>query len=289
MPLVYAGNFPDPFVLRVPGKGFYAYGTNGKLGNVQLLHAYDLRVWREVGDALPSLPDWATPGRTWAPEVLPLPAGRWAMYYTARCTASNRQAIGVALADSLEGPFIGAAGGPLVDQDEGGSIDASAFVDADGKMYLLWKNDGNAIGVDTWIYLQQVNPDDPARLIGEAVRLIKQDQPWEGELVEGPCLWLRDGRYYLFYAANAFAKPEYGEGYAVADSITGPYTKAPENPILVSRSDAVGPGHASMFEHDGRTWLAYHAWWPDDIGGPTGRQFWIDELTWIDDRPVVRV
>src|SRR5687767_10678919 len=105
MPLVYSGNFPDPFVLRVPEKGFYAYGTNGKLGNVQLLQSYDLSKWREVGDAMPSLPNWVTSGRTWAPEVLPLTDGRWAMYYTARCTASNRQAIGVALADSPEGPF----------------------------------------------------------------------------------------------------------------------------------------------------------------------------------------
>jgi beta-xylosidase len=289
MPLVYFGNFPDPFVLRVPEKGFYAYGTNGKLGNVQLLQSYNLSKWREVGDAMSSLPNWATSGRTWAPEVLPLTDGRWAMYYTARCTASNRQAIGVALADSPEGPFVDAAGRPLVDQDEGGSIDASPFVDVNGKTYLLWKNDGNAIGVDTWIYLQEMDPDNPTRLTGKAVRLIKQDQSWEGKMVEGPFLWLRDRRYYLFYSANAFDKSEYGEGYAMANSVTGPYTKAPENPILRSRSDAIGPGHASMFEHGGRTWLGYHAWSPDDVGGPTGRQFWIDELTWIDGRPIVRV
>ncbi len=289
MPLVYAGNFPDPFVLHVPGKGFYAYATNGRLGNVQTLHSLDLHEWHEVGDAMPRLAGWVIPGRTWAPEVLPLPDGRWAMYYTAWCARSKRQAIGVALAHAPEGPFVDTGSKPLVDQWQGGSIDASPFVDADGKRYLLWKNDGNAIGLDTWIHICQIDSNDPDRLIGKAKRLIKQGQRWEGRVIEGPCLWRHGGLYYLFYAANAFNKPEYGEGYAVAEAVFGPYRKAPENPILASRRDAGGPGHASIVEHDGRTWLAYHAWPPMGTGGPEGRQFWIDELVWADDRPVVLV
>ena len=293
MPLVYDGNFADPFVLRVDGAGYYAYATNGRPGgsevrNVQLLHSDDLHTWHEVGDALPELPAWVRPGRTWAPEVRRLPDGRFAMYYTARCIASDRQAVGVALADAPEGPFVDALGGPLIDQDEGGSIDASPFVDTDGTPYLLWKNDGNAIGVDTWIYLQALDPDDPTRLVGERRRLVKQDQPWEGKVVEGPFLWFRDGRYYLFYAANAFNRAEYAEGYAVADTVSGPYVKAPENPILVSDAERVGPGHASMTELDGRTWLAYHAWPASGAGSEPGRQFWVDEVRWVDGRPVVQ-
>jgi len=288
--LVYAGDFPDPFVLAVPPSAsaprrFYAYATNGRLGNVQLLMSTDLRTWDEVGDAMPRLPAWVRPGRTWAPEVLPLPDGRYAMYYTARCVATERQAIGVAVADAPEGPFEDVLGGPLLDQDEGGSIDASPFTDVDGRRYLLWKNDGNAVGLDTWIHLQELDPEDPARLVGEPVRLLKQDRPWEGPLVEGPFLWRRDGRYYLFYAANAFADPAYAEGYAVADAITGPYAKAPENPILVGDARREGPGHASLVEHDGRTWIAYHAWPAGGVGGPEGRRFWIAEVRWEDDRP----
>lgn len=293
---VYDGNFPDPFVLRIPGEvaapawtRFYAYATNGKLGNVQVLASDDLKRWREVGDAMPTLASWVEPGRTWAPEVLVLRDGRFAMYYTAR-RAGGRQAVGVALADGPEGPFVDAGTAPLIDQeDEGGSIDASPFRDLDGTTYLLWKNDGNAVGVDTWIYAQQLSADGTA-LTGPVTKLIKQDQPWEGKLVEGPFLWERHGRYYLFYAANAFNNADYAEGYAVGPSALGPFEKAPENPILGSRADVSGPGHASMVEHDGRTWLAYHGWRPDGSGGVVqelGRQFWIDEVQWANERPVV--
>ncbi|MBM7784166.1 glycoside hydrolase family 43 protein [Tenggerimyces flavus] len=291
MGVVYEGNFPDPFVLRIEdervgeGAHYYAYATNGTLGNVQLLASEDLSTWREVGDAMPALASWVIPGRTWAPEVLPWPDGRYAMYYTAHCRATDRQAVGVALADSPEGPFVDDTDGPLLDQDNGGSIDASPFVDGDGTTYLLWKNDGNAIGVDTWIYLQQLA--GPRSLVGKVVELIKQDVPWEGNLVEGPFLWPRDGRYYLFYSANAFDRPEYGEGYAVADSPLGPFIKAAENPILAGGTEVAGPGHASMTTLEGRTWLAYHAWQPGKVKEPPGRQFWIDEVVWEDGRPTV--
>lgn len=290
---VYEGNFPDPFVLRVPDDAtadarYYAYATNGALGNVQVLASDDLRRWREVGDGMPALAPWVEPGRTWAPEVLPLPDGRYALYYTARERSVGRQAVGVAVASSPEGPFVDTSVAPLVSQpEEGGSIDASPFRDDDGTTYLLWKNDGNAIGVPTWIYLQRLAPDDPTRLTGEAVRLLRNDQPWEGALVEGPFLWRRDDRYYLFYAANAFNQAAYAEGYAVGPSPLGPFGKAQENPILASRDDVAGPGHASMVEHAGRTWLAYHGWAPGRVGRPPGRQFWIDEVVWEDGRPVV--
>jgi beta-xylosidase len=291
MGLVYEGNFPDPFVLRIQdgrvgeGARFYAYATNGTLGNVQLLASDDLRTWREVGDAMPALATWVIPRRTWAPEVLPLPDGRYAMYYTAHCRATDRQAVGVAVADSPEGPFVDDTDGPLLDQDEGGSIDASPFVDADGTTYLLWKNDGNAIGVDTWIYLQQLAGE--RELVGKPTQLIKQDVPWEGNLVEGPFLWPHGGRYYLFYSANAYDRAEYGEGYAVADAPLGPFVKAAENPILAGDSTVAGPGHASMTSLDGRTWLAYHGWQPGRVNQPPGRQFWIDEVVWEDGRPRV--
>ena len=50
------------------------------------------------------------------------------------------------------GPYVDAGAGPLVyESDAGGSIDAHPFTDADGNRYLYWKNDGNAVGVDTWI------------------------------------------------------------------------------------------------------------------------------------------
>ena len=49
---------------------------------------------------------------------------------------------------------------PLIcPEDEGGAIDAASYVEPDGTRYLLWKNDGNCCGKDTWLHLQPLSTD----------------------------------------------------------------------------------------------------------------------------------
>ncbi len=161
-------NFPDPFILRV-GDMYHAYATNGAGGNVPHAESRDLIHWNVVGDALPLLPQWAAPGLTWAPEVAHL-GGRYQLYFTARDIQSDRQCVGVAVSDRPAGPFTSEAPTALVCQaDEGGSIDASPFVDEGGKAYLLWKNDGNCCNLATHLYIQPLAPDG-LTLTGKAHR-----------------------------------------------------------------------------------------------------------------------
>ncbi|PSK91268.1 glycosyl hydrolase family 43 [Haloactinopolyspora alba] len=284
---VYDRDFPDPAVIRAHGSWF-AFATNSALGHMPALRSSDLVQWEPVGDAMPVLAPWVTAGRTWAPEVAVHAADRYVVYYTALSTRSGRQCIGRAVASSPAGPFVDESETPLICQaDEGGSIDASPFTDTDGTRYLLWKNDGNAVGVDTWIYAQRLTPDG-LELAGEPARLMRQDQAWEGHLVEAPFLWLRDGTYYLFYSANDYASASYAVGYAVCDGPLGPCTKPSDEPILTTSDDAAGPGHCMLVEKDGRTWMVYHAWPPDAVGSAVpGRTMWMSELTWDGTRPVV--
>ncbi len=285
---VYDTNFPDPFILRV-GETYHAYSTNDAEANVPTLRSGDLVDWNKGEDAMPDLASWVTPGQTWAPEVLRREGGGYVLYYTAASTAEGRQCVGRAVGDSPEGPFVDRAEKPFVCQvKEGGSIDASPFVDGDGRLYLLWKNDGNAVGRDTYIYAQRMSADG-LDLLGEPVRLFKQDAAWEGELVEAPVMWKRDGEYYLFYSANAYYNKSYAVGYATCEGPLGPCRKAPENPVLQTREGAVGPGHVAVIEDgSGKTWVAYHAWPPDAVGSVyPGRTLWLDRLTWEDGKPVI--
>lgn len=284
---VYPGDSPDPQAIRV-GETWYLFHTNSRGQNVPVLTSPDLVTWTPAHDALPKLPSWAEPGKTWAPEVIEISAGRYVLYYTVADRASGRQCIGRAVSDTPEGPFHDDSAQPLIRQaDEGGSIDASPFRDRDGSLYLLWKNDGNAVGTDTWIYVQRLAVDG-LTLLGEPVRLLRQTEPWEGTLIEGPFFWRHDGTLLLFFAANAYDKDTYAEGYAICESPLGPCVKAPENPILMSNAVASGPGHASMVEQDGRTWLLYHAWPPGAEGAvEPGRQLWLSEVTWADGKPQV--
>ncbi|MEU1843287.1 glycoside hydrolase family 43 protein [Micromonospora sediminicola] len=285
---VVRSDAPDPQAIRV-GETWYLFHTNAGGRNVPVLTSPDLVEWTPAGDALPELPDWADAGKTWAPEVIQLAPDRFVLYYTVADRASGRQCLGRAVASTPLGPYVDDSAAPLVCQaDLGGSIDASPFRDTDGSLWLLWKNDGNAIGVDTWLWSQRLSPDG-LRLTGPAAKLLKQTEPWEGTLIEGPFLHRHDGKLFLFFAANAYDKDTYAEGYAVCEGPAGPCVKAPENPILKSNDVASGPGHASMVEKDGRTWLIYHAWPPGQEGTTDpGRQVWLDEIVWTDGKPVLK-
>lgn len=285
---VVRSDAPDPQAIRV-GETWYLFHTNSGGRNVPVLTSPDLVGWTEAGDALPELPAWADAGKTWAPEVIQLAPDRFVLYYTVADRASGRQCLGRAVATTPLGPYRDDAEGPLVCQAElGGSIDASPYRDTDGSLWLLWKNDGNAIGVDTWLWSQRLSPDG-LRLAGTPAKLLKQTEPWEGTLIEGPFFHRHDGKLLLFFAANAYDRDTYAEGYAVCEGPTGPCVKAAENPILKSNAVASGPGHASMVEKDGRTWLLYHAWPPGQEGSTDpGRQVWLDEVVWTDGRPVVK-
>ena len=286
---VYDENFPDPFVLAVKGS-YYAYGTNSERGNVPVLRSRNLVRWTPGRDALPKLGPWAVEGRTWAPEVLRAPNRTYVLYYTAQSLELSAQCIGRAVATAPTGPFVDRLPRPLVCQKpEGGSIDASPFRDDDGTLYLLWKNDGNCCGLDTFIYSQRLSKDG-LRLIGRRTRLVKQDARWEGALVEAPTLWKHARRYYLFFSANAFDSDAYAVGYATCRGPLGPCRDSPENPILTSECGAAGPGHQTLVkDDDGDTWIVYHAWPPDAVGSVfPGRLVWIDRIVWSGGEPTVR-
>ena len=275
---VYDADFPDPFVLKV-GDTYYAYATNGGGKQVQTLTSKDLVRWTPGRDALPKVGRWGYEGNTWAPEVLRRGDGKYVLYYTAvHC-------VGAAVADTPLGPFVDHADEPLVCQrDEGGSIDASPFRDDDGKLYLVWKNDGNAIGHATYIWVQRLS-DDGTELVGRRARVEKNDTGWEGSVVEGPQLWRQDGRLYLFYSGSTFESDSYAVGYATCESPLGPCKDAPENPILKSACRASGPGHHTLVRDGGETWILYHAW-PAPVRQDK-RVLWLDRVTWENGKPDV--
>ncbi len=278
-------DFPDPDILEVDGT-YYAYATQrpGPNQNIQLATSKDLKTWQTADkDPLPELPAWATTGRTWAPEVTKIGDG-YVMYFTAHSVNPDLQCIGVARATKPTGPFTNVGDKPLIcPAGEGGAIDAASFVDADGTRYVVWKNDGNCCGKDTWLQLQKTTPDG-LRLAGPPVKLVKQDQPWEGNLVEAPTLVRRGTQYALLYSASSYAGDQYATGYATADKITGPYRKAPQPLLSSSGTGLIGPGGQDVVEGpDGKSYLAVHGWDP----AITKREMYLLPITWKGPEPVV--
>lgn len=303
---VYRTNFPDPFI--VPHEGRYlAYATNAERdqANVQMAVSEDLVTWApltrdgKLHDAMPVLPTWAERGWTWAPEVLKQ-EDRYLLFFTARERASGRQCTGVAVSTDPLGPFTSDADEPLVCQRElGGTIDASPFRDADGRLFLYYKADANAIDKPTDIFVQPMTPDGLG-LTGEPVALLTNDQSWEEHVIESPTMVRQGDHYVLFYSANHFGwEPHqrlspYAMGYATCEGPMGPCRDAPENPILYSYADRKagclsGPGHQAVFEANGRQYIVFHA--HIARGGcqnaKKGRQMYIAPLGWQQGKPVI--
>jgi hypothetical protein len=245
----------------------------------------DLVHWTQLPDALPNLPPWAQAGRTWAPDAaLAGDGSHYNLYFTASAIDSGRQAIGVATSSNPAGPFTTIATAPLVAQtSQGGAIDPSVFTASDGSQYLLWKNDGNALGTTTFIYIQRLSADGLS-LVGSPRALIANDQAWESRVVEGPVLWQHGSKYYLYYSANAFDTSAYAIGYAVSSTLMGGYVK-PAQPLVKTENGVVGPGGPEIVVGpDGNPWLLYHSW-ENNIAY---RSLSIDWLSWNGDLPVVR-
>lgn len=286
-------NFPDPFMLKVEDT-YYAYSTNSSSRNVPVATSTDLVNWKIGRDVMPALAKWVnfSGPDVWAPEVLQVD-DQFLLYYTARDKASGRQCIGVAVSEAPGGPFRDSSDQALICQvREGGSIDASPFRDADGSLYLYWKNDGNCCMMATWLYGQPLS-DDGLTLVDEPVQLVRNDTLWEGTVVEAPSMWQHDDRYYLFYSGNMYSTEKYAVGYAVCETPLGPCEDAEENPILSSDMDeqplVVGPGHQTLvMDEAGETWIYYHVWEVTRSGSITSnREVWLDRVIWEDGVPSV--
>jgi beta-xylosidase len=302
---VFTEDFPDAFVLP-HGSQFIAYSTNNG-PNVPMATSADLVHWSFVADAagnkrdaLPRLSSWAKTGFTWAPEVIEV-GGRYLLYYTASDVAKNAQCIGVATASDPLGPFLDNNPEPIVCQTAlGGSIDADAFRDADGKLYLYFKNDGNRVHARTSLWGQQLAPDGLS-VTAQAVELLKDDQGWEERVVEAPTMVRSPAGYELFFSGGFFGwnveeggLSPYAMGYASCAGPLGPCTAARDNPILHSFYDRQagclsGPGHQSIFTVGQRSFISFHAW--EASSGcrkvDDRRYLYVAPLFWKDGKPQI--
>ncbi|HEX8794600.1 MAG TPA: glycoside hydrolase family 43 protein [Polyangiaceae bacterium] len=270
---------PDPGVLSDGAAGGYVLScTSGNAANAYPMYTSpDLATWTPMGHIFPSghWPSWAK-SDFWAPEVHKV-GSHYVAYFSARDT-DGMLSVGAASATSPLGPFTD-VGQPLVHDTTMGHIDASEITDASGKPYLIWKDDGNAIGQHTPIHAQPLAADGLS-LTGSPTTLITNDEAWEGAVTEGPWMVQQGGSYYLFYSGNAYNTSAYAIGVASAPSPLGPFTKAGA-PILVTGGAWAGPGHCSVIDTPaGDTYVVYHAWEASAVGGGPGRLVLTDAIHW---------
>lgn len=142
--------YGDPAVLRTEENGaavYYLVVTSNDAPNAfPILRSADLEQWQLEGFVFPEgrWPDWIAQGLgtsdCWAPE-LHRSGDDYLLCFSAR-EQDGSLAIAIARSARPEGPYS-LPDRPLL---RGGVIDPNIFVDADGSVLLLWKEDSN----DRW-------------------------------------------------------------------------------------------------------------------------------------------
>ena len=296
---VWPGYFADPFVLKVGGD-YYAYGTAPETaGNERVfpvLHSRDLVQWETLGGALEK-PAGTARTAYWAPEAAER-NGKFYLYYSAAGGGGDEtHRLHAAVSDHPAGPFTEA--GPLLPDREAFAIDPHPFRDpTDGRWYLLFATDFFDARPGTALAALPL-ADDMISAAGPVTTLLRASHDWQiyerqrplyGRIwdawhtLEGPTLLFHDGGYVLLYSGGNWNGGAYGVGYAVADSVLGPYTEPEAGPVVLSgvAGQVVGPGHCSVTtDSDGTKFVVYHAW----DTALTARRMCIDPLAWPDNRP----
>ncbi|MCC6678587.1 MAG: family 43 glycosylhydrolase [Phycisphaerales bacterium] len=189
----------------------------------------------------------------WAPAVVEKD-GRYFFFFAANDIQSDAEVggIGVAVADRPEGPFKDHLGKPLIDKFHNGAqpIDQFVFHDRDGRWYIIyggWRHCNIARLADDF---GSIEPFDD----GASFREITP----EG-YVEGPFMFIREGKYYFMWSEGGWTGPDYSVAYAIADSPLGPFQRIGK--ILQQDPNvATGAGHHSIIQVPGRDewYIVYH-------------------------------
>jgi beta-xylosidase len=189
----------------------------------------------------------------WAPSVIEKD-GKWFLFFGGNDIQNNDQTggIGVAVSSSPGGPYSDYLGKPLIDSFQNGAqpIDQFAFRDSDGQVYLIyggWRHCNIVKLKDDFTALQPF-PDGS---------VFKEITP-KG-YVEGPFMFIRNGKYYFMWSEGGWTGPDYSVAYAVADSPFGPFERKgkilKQDPLI-----ATGAGHHSVINVPGtdRYYIVYH-------------------------------
>lgn len=263
----------DPYILLVDGT-YYMYGTTDNGTGFRVFSSSDLVSWTDRGYCF-NKNDANPVGSTnfWAPEVkYNAYTGKYVMFYSAGRDMGVSQLVaksGVATSDSPLGPFVDANNGtPMLypEANDIASIDATCFVDDDGQAYIFYSKDCSFNVIENYHNGKTCHVSQTwgakldatwTRVISDPVLITTPEQAWEfadGESEdmwlwnEGPFVFKENGKYYLTFSANYYARENYAVGVAIATSPLGTYVKYAGNPIV--RKDlgkTSGTGHGMMF------------------------------------------
>lgn len=220
-------NAHDPGIIKTD-QGYYIFSTDVKVGGepkpgVMVRKSDDLIHWKWVGQALPGIPqealDWTGAVNLWAPDVVHYD-GEYRLYYSASTFGSRQSMIGMAVSDSIEGPWSDQGAVIKTKSDDPlNAIDPNVVTDHEGRMWMVY---GSFFGGIHIIELDLSTGKPKEEGFGKLIAA--RDMASEDGAVEGPYIIYNEKfkQYYLFVSYDSLFE-DYNVRVARSDSITGPY------------------------------------------------------------------
>ncbi|MCB0490105.1 MAG: glycoside hydrolase family 43 protein [Cyclobacteriaceae bacterium] len=199
-------------------------------------------------------------------------------YWDETNTINHYGGIGVAVADDPAGPYEDWLGKPLIPEFHNGAqpIDQFVFKDADSTYYMFY-------GGWSHCNIAKLNSNFDGFISWDDGTTFREITP-EG-YVEGPFMFVKDGKYYFMWSEGGWTNDTYKVAYAMADQVTGPFTKV--GTILQSDAEiATGAGHHSVIHSPDDTWYIVYHRRPIPNEGRDHRVTCIDRLYFNDDGTV---
>lgn len=252
---VFPGWYADPEAI-VYGDKYWIYPTYSARYEDQLFFdcfsSPDLVNWTKHEKILTSKEvSWANKAM-WAPGVISK-AGKYYLFFGANDVHPGEiGGIGVAVADKPEGPYKDLIGKPLINDVVNGAqpIDQFIFLDKDGTYYMLYGG---------WRHcnIVKLNSDFTALVPFEDGTIYKEITP--ENYVEGPFMFIKDGKYYFMWSEGGWTGPDYSVAYAISDSPFGPFKRIGKI-LQQDPSIATGAGHHSCINVPGtdKWYIVYH-------------------------------
>jgi beta-xylosidase len=254
---VFSGWYADPEA-AIFGNQYWIYPTySAPYGQQVFFDAFsstDLVHWTKHSRILD------TNHVAWARRAMWAPAlaernGKYYFFFGANDIHDEQKetgGIGVAVSEQPDGPFRDLLGKPLVNQIRNGAqpIDQFVFRDHDGQDYLIY-------GGWSHCNIVRLKPDFTGLLAFPDGTTFKEITP--EHYVEGPCMFLKDRKYYLMWSEGGWTGPNYSVAYAIGNSPVGPFKRIgkvlQQDPAI-----ATGAGHHSVFHvaAGDRWYIVYH-------------------------------
>jgi alpha-N-arabinofuranosidase len=290
---ILAGFYPDPSIVRVGDDYYLVNSTFSYFPGIPIFRSKDLVHWTQIGNILDRPSQLQVDSQGISQGVF-APAIR---YHDGLFYMINTQvgAVGnfYVTAKNPAGPWSD----PVLLHFEG--IDPSFFFDDDGKAYVV--NNGAPIGPPLYnghraIWIQEFDVAS-GRMVGPRAVIVNggTDLAKHPIWIEGPHIFRKDGKYYLICAEGGTGD-QHSEVVFRSDSVRGPYTPYPGNPILTQRhldpnrpSPITSTGHADFVEtRNGEWWAVFLGTRPytDDTYN-TGRETFMLPVRWQDGWPVI--